>query len=192
MRARRQLLTLATVASAVVVGASVATGVGSGRERAAKLVGGPVLFRLTGYEHVPLGSRRKDWRYLMVFRLDRNPAARRPTDLDPGFSRYGNYFLVGAHLSFDDIFERDSYNCFSFVAIRYDRWQEPLDRLKVGRRTKVTLRPLAPNPDGSVRLGKSYVTRPTLRRADVRLEGAEARRELKRIGCLKALDRIPQ
>ncbi len=48
---------------------------------------------------------------------------------------------------------------------------------------KVKLKPLTPGPDGRPILGKTYVSYPRLRSADVMLNGRTALRELRRIGC---------
>ena len=60
---------------------------------------------------------------------------------------------------------------------------EELDKIRIGRRVRVTLRPLTPRPDGTVGYGKRITRRPRLQGADVALEDKAARRRLRRIGC---------
>ena len=58
-----------------------------------------------------------------------------------------------------------------------------LAKIPLGGRVKVRLRPLTPGADGHAKLGKTYVSYPRLRSADLRLKGSTARRELRRLGC---------
>lgn len=51
------------------------------------------------------------------------------------------------------------------------------------RRVRVKLRPYDQLDDGTVALGKTYVSTPTIRTVDISLQSPAARRELDRIGC---------
>lgn len=157
---------------------------GQSKSASTRLVSGPVIFRLAGYQHLPDSSGRKLWRYLMVFRLNRNPGPRSHRDEDPGLTRYGNFSVQGTDIAVDDLFQRASPSqCIAFTPVQFDRWQPLLGKVKIGRRVKVELRPYAGSGDDAHRLGRTYVVRPTLHRADAGLMDSTARRELQRIGC---------
>ena len=146
-----------------------------------------MIFRLTGQSQLSQGSGVKFWRYLMFFKLSRNPA-KPPIQYDrgPGQTPWGNYSVSG-----DSVFRESTFGpwdsgkqpCMYLMLDAVRGGTEKLDAVHLGQNVKVKLRPLNPTANGGRLLGKTYTVRPRLRSADVLLRGKAARTQLKRIGC---------
>jgi hypothetical protein len=174
----------------VVAGSPVAHGDASAF-RPTKLLHGPVILRLTGQSKLTEGSGHKFWRYLMFFKLSRDPA-QLPISYDrgPGQTPWGNYSVSG-----DSLFRESHFGpwgtakhpCMFLLLDAVTGGTDTLDAFHVGQRVKVTLRPLNPTGDGGRVLGTTYTLHPRLRTADVLLRGKAARTQLRRIGCDKVV-----
>lgn len=156
---------------------------------ATRLVHGPVLLRLTGYNHLPPSDGTGRWRYAIFFKLNRDPVTH-PQQAG-WFSTRGNYFLLGSYLGgFDSSFTRygpKGSGCLGQIFAKGvdDTFIDAFDRIRTGASVPVKLRPLSFQPDGTTALGKTYVVKSTLRTADVAFKGSAAKAALRRIGCLK-------
>lgn len=157
-----------------------------------RLVHGPVVFRVTGYQHLdPETTNEASYRYLVIFKLNRDPYTRlndedRARGID---SPRGNYSMLDGRINLADVpsppHEFDGRNCF-FSDVSADARPSQLralNRIPTGMRVKVRLQPLTPSSDGRPRLGKVYVVRATIRKTNVFLRQPNARSALKRIGC---------
>jgi hypothetical protein len=156
-----------------------------------ELLRGPVAFRLTGYQHAPSTTSLGDYRYAIVFKLNRDPQGRLP-DTDEyqnrGVSR-GTFALDGydaevAHLYPVKHAPAGKAHCFvGYVDDGNASWLRQEARRRLGSKVRVTLRPLNKLADGTHAFGTRLVRRPHLQQADVALKSRDARRLLAKIGC---------
>lgn len=176
---------LATLAIGPFVGPAPST------PTATRLLHGPLVFRVTGTEQLDEEtSNAANIRYLVIFKLNRDPRMRlSDDDLARGIdSSRGNYSLLGGLVNIADDVQPSQFggrSCF-YSAVTSDAFPaqlRALNRIPTGRRLNVRLQPLTPSPDGRPTLGKVYVVRATLRRANVYLRQRGAQRALARIGC---------
>jgi hypothetical protein len=156
-----------------------------------KLLHGPLILRLTGQSQLSQGSGLKFWRYLMFFKLSRDPA-QLPISYDrgPGQTPWGNYSVIGDSVFRESHFgpwDTGKHPCMFLQLDAVTGGTERLDAVHVGQPVKVKLRPLNLTADGGRVLGKTYTVRPRLRTADVLLRGKAARTQLRRIGCDKVV-----
>jgi len=162
-----------------------------------RLVAGPLLFRLTGPgARAPADKRdgSAPLAYAVIFRLSRGG---RKAFRDG--NRYGEFLIARGGL--DPVsFGRRNEHCFTGGAYRpnpnYDASDldfgqaRILDKVKLGSRVKVAIRPRTPTADGKTRLiAKAYVRHPQMRISDTRGEGnvvlttASAKRAIRQMGC---------
>lgn len=187
MRAPR-LQTRLMIALATAVATIAAPHAGAAEFAAqTKLVHGPVVFRLTGYKNLSGSVAPVYARYYVLFKLNQVPKAE--------IYSLKNQTTAGTFRLDDGIYNNengpDSFSrsgCLALVLFTPNGPISPtdnsaLDAIRVGRRLKVSLRPLTPGPDGKLMLGRTYVSHPRMQTTDYRLREANARRELKRIGC---------
>lgn len=154
-------------------------------EAPTRLVHGPAVFRIdrTG---VDPDAPESEYRYVVVWKLNRDPRRGRITDADlrRGIDgERGNYSINGFGLADETGLPfrfRTTKTCFfTYVNVPWRR----LDRVRVGRRVEVRLRPLTPDPSGKPTLGRLFVVQSTLRRSNPKLRTHAARAALRRIGC---------
>ena len=189
-------LAAAAVAAAAVVVAALPSSTGPpamAGAKATRLVDGPLAFRLTGFEDAPSNTSLGDYRYAIVFKLNRDPKARLPNPevpSDPGRVTRGDYFLRGydatvSHLHRPKDAPDGARQCFVGYIDNSnpDVLREKLDPIRLGGRVRVTLRPLTPQPDGTMGYADPIRRRARLQSADVALEDKPARRLLRSIGC---------
>lgn len=180
---------LAVVACVTVGGAQGATAPKS--QSPTRLVHGPAIFRLTGYQDVDPGGGRDEWRYLVVYKLNQDVVARPEKVSELWRTVRGDYAILDLGFEIENSPQKFGRpGCFALIVFGPgdvtpdgDPTVQRLKRIPLGGRVKVKLRPLTPAPTGGAKLGKSYVSYPHLRRADVSLNSGTARRELRRIGC---------
>jgi hypothetical protein len=199
LRVPRSTKTTAARWSAATAGALVAALLlGPAADGAApattRLVHGPLAFRLTDWREQPATGSYGDYRYAIVFKLNRNPQGRLPphgTNGEGGTS-LGNYPLDGydtlvSHLRPVSQAPAGKVNCFvGYVddAAEVDpAWLRKEDKVPLGARVRVALHPFTKTPDGKVAFGKLLVRHVPLQPADVRFRTADARRRLRAIGC---------
>lgn len=189
---RRSLYPMAVLA-ACLAGGTLASSIGAAatEPKRTRLLHGPLVLRLTGYEDAPVGGGRDEWRYLVLYKLSQDVVKRPEGASERWRTTRGSYSI----LNIDRVLENSprkfgSSGCFALIVFgpgdvlpEGDPTAEKLDKIPVDGRVKIRLRPLERAADGRIQLGRSYVSRPRLRRADVSLNTRSARRQLKRIGC---------
>jgi hypothetical protein len=150
-----------------------------------KLVGGPLVFRVTGAPRTPSSDLTPELRYALIFRLNRDPYKKRDgygVVRDPR----GNFSLFGRiAFTFDAPIERlEIPDCFiGYIDVEHTGFIAELDALSLGARVPVRLRPVTPEPNGTSVLGRAYRRNPRLLSTDYALASAGARAKLRRIGC---------
>jgi hypothetical protein len=177
------------VLSACVVGCG-SHGISAGTPT--KPVGEPLVFRLTGGESAVSNS---DARYLLVFKLNRTPTVRRKFSVDGGIvDDHGDFGVAGYAVGDNgDVGAMSSGDCFtgtieSPAGDDADEQVRRLDRIALGGRVEVSLRPLTPSKtSGRLVPGRKYIFHPRLRRARHELSIGQAderdRAQLQSIGC---------
>ena len=161
-----------------------------------RLIGRPALFRITGKQPTRFGNviiPKVD--YVVIFRLSRDPKIHINSDSydlpEGALTSRGNFTLMD-DLTFNPengiyTLGRSGRGAYCFSAPTPGRVRTPkLDKVPLGARVRFSLQPLTPTASGSSKLGRTYVTHPRLRSADWRLRRSGARRELRRMGCVKA------
>lgn len=178
--------TRSLTAAVGLLGVLLASGTAANASTApTRLVHGPVVFRIDRAGVDP-DAPESEYRYVVVWKLNRDPRMGRITDADlrRGIDgERGNYSINGFGLANEigapERFRTTKTCFFSYVDVPWRR----LDRVRVGRRVEVRLRPLTPDPSGKPTLGRLYVVRSTLRRSNPKLQTHAARAALRRIGC---------
>lgn len=165
-----------------------------------RLVSPALAFRLTGYENLSSFSNLQDFRYAVVFKLNRDPLTVERADDDkdapegtqapiPGATTRGNYYLRGYDFRVGRFYgskqtTKRNRNCFvGFVSNDVPEYLREFGRVRLGRRVRFTSHPTRYESDGSVGFDRLQTVRPKLRQADVRLNDRPTRRLLRRIGC---------
>lgn len=152
---------------------------------ATRLVHGPVAFRLTGWEGDPDARLA---RYVFLYKLNQDVRAERFSVGND--STRGNFAVEGLNFIENGPSKFGPRGCFALTVYSADgplyngAYDGRLERFRLGARLRVSLQPLTPGAAGEPVLGRKLFARPRLQRADYRLRGRAARRELKRIGCL--------
>lgn len=167
---------------------------GSGRQATAapssetKLIGGPLVFRVTGSQRLPVKYTERRYRYVFVWKLDRDLHVR-VHDHDRADSPFGTYIVLHKiHISGDGAPFRimAPAGCLaSYVGTDSSYSQTKLlNGVPTGQKLSVRLQPTnQTDPSGPAMLGKVYVVSATMRKTDVLFGEPEARRQLARIGC---------
>lgn len=176
-----------------------------------RLVGGPLVFRVSGGRVPNPYNDTPRLRYVLIYRLNRprlrlpkNPHDREgPTPLPAGArTSLGNISLADLQFYYDYCWcfssnpesGADQDNCFiSEVRGDVPATVRLLDEIPLGGRVRVRIRPLTPKPGGGARLGPAYLRHPRLlpmraKRDDAHLlydqvASPGALRQLHRIGC---------
>jgi hypothetical protein len=156
-----------------------------------RLVHGPLAFRLTDWREQPSTTSYGDYRYAIVFKLNRNPQGRLPPhgNYGEGGTSLGNYALDGydtlvSHLRPVSQAPAGKVNCFvGYVDDVNPVWLRKEDKVPLRARVRVALHPFTKTPDGKVAFGKLLVRHVPLQPADVRFRTADAHRRLRAIGC---------
>ena len=165
-----------------------------------KLVSPALAFRLTGQSDLSSFSNLKDFRYAVVFKLNRDPMTRESGDNDddaadgapapiPGATTRGNYVLRGYDFRVGRLYgrkqtKRSNRNCFvGFVSNDVPEYLRDFRRVRLGRRVRFTSHPTRYRSDGSVGFDRLQTVYPKLRQTNVRLESKSALRLFRHIGC---------
>ena len=159
---------------------------------ATRLVGGPVVLRVTDAPKPTATDLTAQLRYVVVFRLSRAPNLKLPsTDLRSDLNtQVGNYSIVDSAHGWSTennigAFGRLADHCFAAYLTTSTTFRA-LDAIRAGRRVWVSLQPATPSARGGEVAGRYYERRPRLLRADVGLRMRRARRALRGIGCSAA------
>jgi hypothetical protein len=155
-----------------------------------------VIFRLTGYQRYDAQtSELGEMRYVVLFKLTRYPYNQPDQPGENWNNAAGNYQIADSGWYPREHAPRrfGQRGCMAIIVYGPGPTVDPevgeqptlgrLNKIPLGGRVKITLRPISPLGDGKWTLGKTYVSRARLRRSDVRLRDLEARRALKRLGC---------
>jgi hypothetical protein len=195
-RTRRRYVTglsaLAALALAAIVIAALAEQDEPSDDVPTALVGEPAVFRLTGYEGAVTNA---DARYVVIFKLNRDPGIKIDPDREGPDEDRGSFGVAGYALG--DYGEADSFggrkNCFAgLVETEGDEDPGPqvarLDRVPLGGRVAVALRPLTPSPaTGKLVGGRRFARHPRIQSGDHQLSfGRVSERDepkLAAIGC---------
>jgi hypothetical protein len=138
-----------------------------------------------------MGGGRDEWRYLVLYKLNQD-VVKRPEDASERWrTARGNYSIMDINRVVENSPRKfGNPGCFALIVFgpgdvlpEGDPTADKLDKIPVDGRVKISLRPLERAADGHIQLGRSYVSRPRLRRTDVSLNTRSARQQLKRIGC---------
>ena len=152
-----------------------------------RLVHGPVLLKLTGYERAGRQEtiEKRYARYMVLFKVSDDVTARRNTVGNK--SVRGNFRVGGVTVGEVAPVRFARPGCIAIVFYAPGPLSfaslAGLQKYDPGDRVKVALHVLTAGPDGRPMLGRRYESRPRMRKADYELHGETARRELKRIGC---------
>lgn len=146
-----------------------------------RLIGGPILFRVTGAPKPTETDLTAEVAYTLVFRLSRRNIR------GGSANNYGAFDVAGGAVDVYP-FGPKRRNCFAADLRRADDQFDPstmrqLDALPVGHPVRVMIKPRTRLRDGSTEPGQRYFRQPTLRKGVFRLKDAAGKRELKRIGC---------
>ncbi len=150
-----------------------------------RLVGGPLVFRVTGAPQLPPSDLTPELRYALIFRLNRDPYKQRDGYAVVHDPR-GNFSLFGSvAFSFDFPIERlEITDCFiGYIDAEATYFVDKLNALSLGARVPVRLRPVTPKPNGTSVLGRAYRRNPRLLSTDYALASPRARASVRRIGC---------
>lgn len=190
------LLALTAVAAGAINGTQP-----SAASAPTRLVHKPLAFRLTGYQDAPSTSSLVDYRYAVVFKLNRDPRTVQPANRDDqnapegtpvptsGGTTRGHYYLRGYELQVSTLYAKKTAragtrNCFvGYLDNGNASFLRRYARVPLGARTRVTLHPTKYNADGSVGYDKLFSTLATLRQADVGLGSKATKKILRGIGC---------
>jgi hypothetical protein len=182
--------TFAAIACALALGVA-APALGAAGPSTTKLLHGPIAFRLTGWQHADPTTSLGDYRYAIVFKLNRDPQGRLPdTDEEVGHGvTRGRFQLDGyeadvSHLHAPKTAPKGTVNCFvGYVDDENPTWLRKEGRKRLGRPVRVTLEPLTRRADGTNAYGPRMVRTPHLQQAAVALDSPDAKRRLAKIGC---------
>jgi hypothetical protein len=151
-----------------------------------KLLGGPLLFRVTGYK----GHPRYSLRYVVVFKLNRDPQAM--LSGKPPYA-YGRTTFGAFHLEdvptpvtsgvYRQYPPRNKPRCLYGQVLRKPAYLKELARYRIGDRLTVTLQPLTVTSNGKSVYGPKLVSHPVLRTTTRELKDAPTVRLLRSIGC---------
>ena len=188
---RRWAIALAALAATAAAVASLGSDEPSD-DVPTKLIGEPAVFRLTGYEGTVTNTTA---RYVVIFKLNRDPVIKIDPDREGPDEDRGSFSVAGYGLGFYGEAESfgDREHCFAGI-VETEGDEDPgpqvarLDRVPVGGRIEVTLRPLTPSPaTGKLVGGRHYVRHPRIQSGDHRLSyGQVSERDepkLSAIGC---------
>ncbi len=152
-----------------------------------RLVSGPFLFRLIGTRGPTATDGSPQARYTLLFRLSRGMEAVRSGPF------YGAFEIAGGGLDPYAI-GRSGAHCFAGVVYGAG-FEDPeparrLDRLALGTRVRVTIKPLTPTANGeSTQIPRGYVRHPRLRvsrvsgHVEYKLTSPTAQRTIRSMGC---------
>jgi hypothetical protein len=183
---RQMSVLLACGAALGAAGPAVAAAPGT-----TQIVRGPVAYRLSGYQDAPSTTSLGDYRYAIVFKLNRDPQARLPDTAEEqnrGVTR-GRFALDGYDVDIAHLYPAKhapvgKANCYlGYVDDENPSWLHKEGRKRLGTTVSVTLQPLDKHADGKSDYGPRRVRHPHLQQADVSLKSAAAKRSLAKIGC---------
>jgi hypothetical protein len=174
--------------SLLLLGGGVAVGVGESAPAPTRVVHGPLIVRLTGNRDLP---GRSEFRYVVMFKLNR-VLTQSPHGSDNWRTSRGNYavysdVLLPSERPLTRFGAREG--CLAIVLVAPGILSsggddiEAMDKIPLGGRVKVRIQPLTPGPHGRAVLGKNYVYRPRLHKADIKFNGRDIRRRLAHLGC---------
>ncbi len=146
-----------------------------------RLIGGPLIFRITGAPRPTETDLTAEVAYTLVFRLNRRA-------IRGGSSHSYGYFAVAGGAVDVYLFGPRRRNCFAADLRRADDEFDPavmrrLDAIEFGSPVRVEIKPRTPERGATAQPGRRYVRLPSLRTATFRLNDSLAQGQLKRIGC---------
>jgi hypothetical protein len=156
-----------------------------------QIVRGPVAYRLTGYQDARKTTSLGDYRYAIVFKLNRDPQAHLPDTAEEqgrGVTR-GRFALDGYDIDLAHLYSPThppvgKANCYlGYVDDENPSWLRKEGRKRLGTTVSVRLQPLDKHADGKSDFGPRRIRHPHLQQADVSLKSAAAKRSLAKIGC---------